>query len=122
MFRAKEEQQHRRLVTVLATSALMRPMWTVPWRLPWNKFLTFDTRLNSGKMNISFETSTVTIAMLVSMTKMVTIAMNVGFEASTVTIAMLVSITRVVTIVMNVGFEANTITIAMSVSRPERSQ
>ena len=38
-----------------------------------------------------------------------------------VTIAMSVSVTRIVMIVMNVGFGTNMVTIAMSVLRPVRS-
>ena len=53
---AKEEQKYlRRLVIVLKTSALIRLTWTVPQRLPWNGFLAFDTRFNSGKMNVGFD-------------------------------------------------------------------
>ena len=50
----RRTKHFRRLVTVLATSAL-RLTWTVPWRLPWNKFLAFNTRFISGKMNDGFD-------------------------------------------------------------------
>ena len=46
--------------------------------LPWNAFLIFDTRFDSGKMNVDFEASTVTIAMSVSMTRAVMNAMSVS--------------------------------------------
>ena len=130
MSQAKERQWRRRLVTVLATSALMRLTWTVPRRLPSNEFFAFDTRFNSGKINVSFdgqdghnshigfEAGTVAIAMSVSMARTVTIAMNVsfdsqdchnshvGFEANTVAIAISVSMARTVMIAMNVGFDS----------------
>ena len=92
MSQAKEGQQRRRLVTVFATSALMRLTWTLLQRLPLNEFLAFDIWFNSGKINIGFdgqdghdslvgfEASTIVIAMSVSMAKTVKIAINVGFD------------------------------------------
>ena len=69
-----------------------------------NEFLAVDTRFDSGKMNVGFEASTVTIAMSVSMARAVTIAMSVSM-AYMVTIAILVSMAYMVTIAMNVGFD-----------------
>ena len=61
---SQEEQRHlRRLVTVLATVALIGLMRMMPRRLPWNKFLGFYTRSNSRKINVGFDASKVTIAM-----------------------------------------------------------
>ena len=44
----KEQKYLKRLMTVVATSALMRLTWTVPRRLPWNEFLTFNSHDGSN--------------------------------------------------------------------------